>query len=103
MVVEEAKMAASVPHLEVHEVADLAQSEKLPIPEDVAGCDEICQRVMKLLEDWKITKSMPSGGLMNPPSLPTVTMAGDEEGSSSVDKKKWKVKGADRSARRRHC
>ncbi|BBN67275.1 hypothetical protein Prudu_31S000300 [Prunus dulcis] len=93
MVVEEAKMAASVPHLEVHEVADLAQSEKLPIPEDVAGCDEICQRVMKLLEDWKITKSMPSGGLMNPPSLPTVTMAGDEEGSSSVDKKEVEGKG----------
>ncbi|BBG95912.1 DNA glycosylase superfamily protein, partial [Prunus dulcis] len=80
MVVEEAKMAASVPHSEVHEVADPAESDELPTPEDVAGCDEICQRVMKLLEDWKITKSMPSGGLMNPPSLPTVTMAGDEEG-----------------------
>ncbi|BBG93953.1 DNA glycosylase superfamily protein [Prunus dulcis] len=93
MVVEEAKMAASVPHSEVHEVADPAESDELPTPEDVAGCDEICQRVMKLLEDWKITKSMPSGGLMNPPSLPTVTMAGDEEGSSSVEKKEVEGKG----------
>ncbi|KAI5317764.1 hypothetical protein L3X38_037471 [Prunus dulcis] len=88
MVVEEAKMAASVRHSEVHEVADPAESDELPTPEDVAGCDEICQRVMNLLEDWKITKSMPSGGLMNPPSLPTVTMAGDEEGSSSVEKRR---------------
>ncbi|KAI5342879.1 hypothetical protein L3X38_010755 [Prunus dulcis] len=36
---------------------------------------------------------MPSGGPMNPPSLPTVSMAGDEEGSSNVEKKevegKW--------------
>ena len=48
---------------------------------------------MKLLEDWKISKSMPSGGLMNPPSLPTVTMAGDEEGSSSVEKKEVEGKG----------
>ncbi|XP_020416850.1 uncharacterized protein LOC109948402 isoform X2 [Prunus persica] len=93
MVVEEAKMAASVPHSEVHEVADPAESDELPTPEDVAGCDEICQRVMKLLEDWKITKSMPSGGLMNPPSLPTVTMAGDEEGSSSVENKEVEGKG----------
>ncbi|BBG96719.1 DNA glycosylase superfamily protein, partial [Prunus dulcis] len=93
MVVEEAKMAASVPHLEVHEVVEQAQSEKLPTPEDVAGCDEICQRVMKLLEDWKITKSMPSGGLMNPPSVPTVTMVGDEEGSLSVEKKEVEGKG----------
>ncbi|BBN68258.1 hypothetical protein Prudu_352S000100, partial [Prunus dulcis] len=93
MVVEEAEMAALVPHLEVHEAAEQAQSEKLPTPEDVAGCDEICQRVMKLLEDWKITKSMPSGGSMNPPSLPTVTMAGDEEGSSSVEKKEVEGKG----------
>ncbi|KAI5342922.1 hypothetical protein L3X38_010798 [Prunus dulcis] len=93
MVVEEAKMAASVPHLEVHEVAEQAQSENLPTPEDVAGCDEICQRVMKLLEDWKISKSMPSGGFMNPPSLPTVTMAGDEEGCSSVEQKEVEGKG----------
>ncbi|KAI5342314.1 hypothetical protein L3X38_010189 [Prunus dulcis] len=93
MVVEEAKMAASVPHSEVHEVADPAESDELPTPEDVAGCDEICQRVMNLLEDWKISKSMPSGGLMNPPSLPTVTMAGDEEGSSSVEKKEVEGKG----------
>ncbi|KAI5351133.1 hypothetical protein L3X38_004024 [Prunus dulcis] len=93
MVVEEAEMAASVPHLQVHEAAEHAQSEKLPTPEDVAGCDEICQRVLSLLEDWKITKSMPSGGSMNPPSLPTVTMAGDEEGSSSVEKKEVEGKG----------
>ncbi|KAI5313987.1 hypothetical protein L3X38_043163 [Prunus dulcis] len=93
MVVEDPKMAASVPHSEVHEVADPVESDELPTPEDVAGCDEICQRVMNLLEDWKITKSMPSGGLMNPPSLPTVTMAGDEEGSSSVEKKEVEGKG----------
>ncbi|KAI5333331.1 hypothetical protein L3X38_023462 [Prunus dulcis] len=93
MVVEEAEMAVSVPHLQVHEAAEQAQSEKLPTPEDVAGCDEICQRVLPLLEDWKITKSMPSGGSMNPPSLPTVTMAGDEEGSSTVEKKEVEGKG----------
>ncbi|KAI5317361.1 hypothetical protein L3X38_037068 [Prunus dulcis] len=93
MVVEEAEMAASVPHLQVHEAAEHAQSEKLPTPEDVAGCDEICQRVLSLLEDWKISKSMPSRGSMNPLSLPTVTMAGDEEGSSSVEKKEVEGKG----------
>ncbi|KAI5334383.1 hypothetical protein L3X38_024516 [Prunus dulcis] len=31
---------------------------------------------------------MPSGGPMNPPSIPKVSMAGDEEGSASVEKKK---------------
>ncbi|KAI5342880.1 hypothetical protein L3X38_010756 [Prunus dulcis] len=51
MVVEEAEMAASVPHLQVHEAAEQAQFEKLPTPKDVAGCDEICQRVLSLLED----------------------------------------------------
>ncbi|BBN69897.1 hypothetical protein Prudu_1236S000100, partial [Prunus dulcis] len=79
MVVEEAEMAASVPHLQVHEAAEQAQSEKLP--------------TRKMWPDWKITKSMPSGGSMNPPSLPTVTMAGDEEGSSSVEKKEVEGKG----------
>ncbi|XP_020418551.1 uncharacterized protein LOC109948957 [Prunus persica] len=93
MVVEEAAMTASVADLEVHEAAEQAQSEKLPTPEDVAGCDEICQRVLFLLEDWKKTQSMPSGGPMNPPSLPTVSMAGDEEGSSSVEKKEVEGKG----------
>ncbi|XP_020418031.1 uncharacterized protein LOC109948738 [Prunus persica] len=93
MVVEEAAMTASVADLEVHEAAEQAQSEKLPTPEDVAGCDEICQRVLFLLEDWKKTQSMPSGGPMNPPSLPTVSMAGDEEGSLSVEKKEVEGKG----------
>ncbi|KAI5351284.1 hypothetical protein L3X38_004175 [Prunus dulcis] len=93
MVVEEAEMAASVPHLQVHEAAEQAQSEKLPTLEDVAGCGEICQRVLSLLEDWKMTESMPSGGPMNPPSLPTVSMAGDEESSSSVEKKEVEGKG----------
>ncbi|KAI5355891.1 hypothetical protein L3X38_008786 [Prunus dulcis] len=86
MVVEEAEMAASVPHLQVHEAAKQAQSEKLPTPKDVAWYDEICQRLLFLLEDWKITESMPSGGPMNPPSMPKVSMAGDEEGSLSVEK-----------------
>ncbi|KAI5355880.1 hypothetical protein L3X38_008775 [Prunus dulcis] len=93
MVVEEAEMAASVPHLQVHEAAEQAQSEKLPTAEDVAGCDEICQRLLFLLEDWKITESMPSGGPMNPPSMPKVSMAGDEEGSLSVEKKRVEGKG----------
>ncbi|KAI5355871.1 hypothetical protein L3X38_008766 [Prunus dulcis] len=51
MVVEEAEMAASVPHLQVHEAAEQAQSEKLPTAEDVAWCDQICQRLLFLLED----------------------------------------------------
>ncbi|KAL6289536.1 hypothetical protein ACE6H2_007046 [Prunus campanulata] len=53
LVVEEAQMVTSVPHLEVHEAADHALLEKLPTPEDVAGCDEICKRMMFLLEGWK--------------------------------------------------
>lgn len=97
-----AAMVTPVPDLQVHEAAAHAQSEKLPTPEDVAGCDEICQRLMFLLEDWKIADRVPSGGPMNPPSIPTISMAADEEGSLSVEKKKWKVKAVDRSARPRH-
>ncbi|CAL8119690.1 unnamed protein product [Prunus armeniaca] len=82
-----AAMVTPVPDLQVHEAAAHAQSEKLPTPEDVAGCDEICQRLMFLLEDWKIADRVPSGGPMNPPSIPTISMAADEEGSLSVEKK----------------
>ncbi|CAL9018703.1 unnamed protein product [Prunus brigantina] len=81
-----AAMVTPVPDLQVHEAAAHAQSEKLPTSEDVAECDEICQRLMFLLEDWKIADSVPSGGPMNPPSIPTISMAADEEGSSSVEK-----------------
>ncbi|KAI5334890.1 hypothetical protein L3X38_025023 [Prunus dulcis] len=102
MVVEEAEMATLVPHLQVHEADEQAQSEKLPTPKDEAGCEEICQRLLFLLEDWKITDSMPSGGLMNPPSMPKVSMVGDEEGSLSVEKKEVEGKGCRISARPRH-
>ncbi|CAL2230122.1 unnamed protein product [Prunus armeniaca] len=88
-----AAMVTPVPDLQVHEAATHAQSEKLPTPEDVAGCDEICQRLMFLLEDWKIADSVPSGGPMNPPSIPTISMAADEEGSLSVEKKELEGKG----------
>ncbi|BBG92902.1 hypothetical protein Prudu_000765, partial [Prunus dulcis] len=87
MVVEEAEMATLVPHLQVHEAAEQAQSEKLPTLEDVAGYDEICQRLLFLLEDWKITDNMPSGGPMNPPSMPKVSMVGDEEGKGCRQKR----------------
>ncbi|KAL6293735.1 hypothetical protein ACE6H2_001877 [Prunus campanulata] len=93
LVVEEAEMVTSVPHLEVHEAVEHAQVEKLPTPEDVAGCDEICKRLMFLLEDWKISDSMASGGPINPPSIPKVSMAGDGEGSKSVETKEEKGKG----------
>ncbi|CAL8989889.1 unnamed protein product [Prunus brigantina] len=67
----------------VHDLEEMvrkeADVEKLPTPEDVAGCDEICKRLLFLLEDWKITPSNPAGGSINPPSLPTVSMGGDEE------------------------
>ncbi|CAL9021309.1 unnamed protein product [Prunus brigantina] len=43
---------------------------------------------MFLLEDWKIVDSVASGGPMNPPSIPAISMAADEEGSSSVEKKR---------------
>ncbi|CAL8164340.1 unnamed protein product [Prunus armeniaca] len=88
-----AAMVTPVPDLQVHEAAAHAQSEKLPTPEDVAGCDEICQRLMFLLEDWKIADRVPSGGPMNPPSIPTISMAADEEGSLSVEKKEVEGKG----------
>ncbi|KAI5339358.1 hypothetical protein L3X38_018630 [Prunus dulcis] len=93
MVVEEAEMAASIPHLQVHEAAEQAQSEKLPTSKDVTKCDKICKRLLFLLEDWKITDSMPSGGPMNAPSIPKVCMAGDEEASASVEKKEEEGKG----------
>ncbi|KAI5337868.1 hypothetical protein L3X38_017139 [Prunus dulcis] len=93
MVVEEAEMVALVPHLQVHEATEQAQSEMLPTPEDVAGCDEICKRLLFLLEDWEITDNMPSGGPMNPPSIRKVCMAGDEEASVSVEKKGDEGKG----------
>ncbi|KAL6284529.1 hypothetical protein ACE6H2_015458 [Prunus campanulata] len=93
LVVEEAQMVTSVPHLEVHEAADHALLEKLPTPEDVAGCDEICKRMMFLLEGWKISDRMASGGPINPPSILKVSMAGDGEGSKSVETKEEKGKG----------
>ncbi|KAI5343779.1 hypothetical protein L3X38_011655 [Prunus dulcis] len=93
IVVEEAEMAASVPHIQVHEATKHAESEKLPTPEDVAGCNKICKRLLFLLEDWKITDSMPSGGPMNPPRIPKVSVAGDEEGSASVEKQDVEAKG----------
>ncbi|XP_016652311.1 PREDICTED: uncharacterized protein LOC107881858 [Prunus mume] len=88
-----AAMVTPVPDLQVHEAAAHVQSEKLPTPEDVAGCDEICQRLMFLLEVWKIADRVPSGGPMNPPSIPTISMAADEEGSLSVEKKEVEGKG----------
>ncbi|BBH02199.1 hypothetical protein Prudu_012697 [Prunus dulcis] len=60
MVVEEAEMAASVPHLQVHEATEQEQSRNLPTLEDCAECDKIYQKLLFLLEDWKITDSMPS-------------------------------------------
>ncbi|CAL9005514.1 unnamed protein product [Prunus brigantina] len=88
-----AAMVTPVADLQVHEAAAHAQSEKLPTPEDEAGCDEICRILMFLLEDCKIVDSVPSGGPMNPPSIPTISMAADEEGSSSVEKKEVEGKG----------
>ncbi|CAL9024768.1 unnamed protein product [Prunus brigantina] len=70
MEIQEGEMAASVPHIQVHEAAEKAESDKLPTPEDVAGCKEICKTLLFLLEDWKITNIMPSGGQMNPPIIP---------------------------------
>ncbi|CAL8167887.1 unnamed protein product [Prunus armeniaca] len=93
MVVQEAEMVTSVPHIQVHEAAEQAEFEKLPTPEDVAGCNEICKRLLFLLEDWEITDSMLSGGLMNPPSIPKVSVAGDKEGSASVEKQEVEGKG----------
>ncbi|KAH0972759.1 hypothetical protein GBA52_024915 [Prunus armeniaca] len=51
MEVQDAEMAASVPHIQVHEAAEQAKFEKLPTPEDVAGCKEICKTLLFLLED----------------------------------------------------
>ncbi|CAL2266318.1 unnamed protein product [Prunus armeniaca] len=93
MEVQEAEMDASVPHIQVQQGAGQPESNKLPTPEDVDGCGEICKKLLFLLEDWKKSDIMPSGGQMNPPIIPKVIVPGDDEGRSTVEKQEVEGKG----------
>ncbi|KAI5353556.1 hypothetical protein L3X38_006450 [Prunus dulcis] len=87
MEVQEAKMGPSVPHLQVQqEAAEQPESEKLPTSEDVDECGVIYKKLLSMLEDWKKSDIMPSRAQMNPPIVPNVIVAGDDEGSATFEK-----------------
>ncbi|CAL8163911.1 unnamed protein product [Prunus armeniaca] len=56
------------------------------------GAEKSAKKLLFLLEDWKKSDTMPSGGQMYPPIKPKVIVPGNDEGSATVEKQEVKGK-----------